>query len=375
MPARPGDTLDRLARSFVRFADTECRDEPLYDALCRVAARTPSLLTLLLAAPPEQRRPNLLLAAVHELVLAGSAHPLASHFPSVGGAAAVDAALPAAFIDFCAQHEAELRERIATRTTQTNEIGRCAVLWPVLQHLVAATGMRRIALLDLGCSAGLNLGVDAYAYAYEVGGTPLGAAAAPGVPVIACRRVGSCRPDPHAPLPHIVERLGIDPAPIDVADGAAVRWLRACLWPHDAPRRERLDQAVQIARRERWPVRREADCTAAAQRWAEAVPADVLPVVFNSWVLTYFAPDALAHHVAAMRDLVQCRGAAWISAEEPRLRIGDESVPALPDDADAERRLATLWTLMRAGAAAPHAVVVARSHAHGKWMEWLADPA
>jgi len=372
-PASAPLDLDRLARRFVRFADTECRDEPLYDVLCRVAAQTPALLALLQAAPPEQRRPNLLLAAVHDLVLAGSAHPLASYFPSAGGAAPPDTALPAQLLGFCAQHDAGLRERITTRTTQTNEIGRCAVLWPVLQHLAALTGSRRFALLDVGCSAGLNLGVDAYRYAH--GPLRLGAPAQTGVPCIDCTPVGDGRPDAHAPVPQIVARLGIDPAPIDVADERAVRWLRACLWPHDALRRERFDQAVQLARQHRWPVRREADCTAAAQHWAEAVPADVLPVIFNSWVLTYFEPAALARHVTTLRDLVQRRGAAWISAEEPRLRIGDEVVPPLPDDADAERRRATLWTLMRPGKARAQATVLARSHPHGKWLEWLAAPA
>jgi hypothetical protein len=365
--------LDRLARFFVRFAETECVAEPLYDAICRHAATRPALLAWLEAAPPEQRRPNLLLAAVHELVLAGTPHRLAAYFPSVGGARGVDAALPGAFDDFCAQHADALRTHIAMRSTQTNEIGRCAVLWPVLLQLAALTGRSRLALLDLGCSAGLNLGVDAYRY--EIGGETCGAAEADrdaAVPAITCRLVGPARPALQAAPPRIVERLGIDPAPIDVHDEAAVRWLRACLWPHDTLRRERFDRAVALARRRRWPVRRASDCTAAAARWVESQPADVLPVVFNSWVLTYFAPDALARHIEVMRELVQGHGAAWISAEEPRLRIGEEAVPPLPPGADAETRHATLWALMRRGPdGAPHAQVLARSHPHGKWLEWL----
>ena len=358
---------DRLARAFVRFADTECRDEPLYDALCRTAAQTPALLGLLEPAAAEQRRPNLLLAAVHDLVLAGSTHPLADYFPSVGGTRAVDDALPGHVVDFCARHDTALRERTATRATQTNEIGRCAVLWPMLHRVAQAAGGRPLALLDVGCSAGLNLGVDAYRYDVDDDGDPHAA------PVIASRPVGARRPVFSTPAPRIVARLGIDPAPVDVADETAVRWLRACLWPHDTARRERFDRAVQLARSARWPVRREADCTQAAVAWAEAQPADVLPVIFNSWVLTYFSPEALARHVAALRGLVQRRGAAWISAEEPRLRIGDEVVPPLPPDADLERRHATLWTLMQRGDdGVPHAAVLARSHPHGKWFEWLA---
>jgi hypothetical protein len=360
---------ERLARHFVRFATTECAQEPLYDALCRHAAASPEVLAWLQDAAPEQRRPNLLLAALHDLVLEGRAPALAAYYPSAGGERRVDAALAGCFAATCAAHEAALRERIATRTTQTNEIGRCAVLWPVLQRLAHATGASRIALLDVGCSAGLNLGVDAYRY--ETGAVARGAPAGAGVPTIRCRLVGARAPADDLPAPRIVERLGIDPAPIDVDDARAVRWLRACLWPHDTARRVRFDQAVALARAHRWPVRREADCTAAALDWVRTRPDDVLPVVFNSWVLTYFAPAALARHVARLGNLVQQRGAAWVSAEEPRLRVGGAAEPPLPADADAQARHATLWTVVRRGAEGPDAQVWARSHPHGAWLEWF----
>src|SRR6185295_5626516 len=133
-----------LAARFRRFAGTECPPGELYDALCRIAAEEPPVLRLLMVAPPEQRRPNLLLAALHDLVLGGDTHPLAAYFESVGGTRRVDAALHACLLDFCAARRGELLEHIATRTTQTNEIGRCAVLWPVLRHIVASTGRTRI---------------------------------------------------------------------------------------------------------------------------------------------------------------------------------------------------------------------------------------
>src|SRR5204863_2453035 len=82
-----------LAKLFRRFARTECPPGELYDRLCRSAADEPALLQLLAVAAPEQRRPNLLLAAVHDLVLAGDAHPLSGYFQSVGGQRAADEAL------------------------------------------------------------------------------------------------------------------------------------------------------------------------------------------------------------------------------------------------------------------------------------------
>jgi hypothetical protein len=47
------------------------------------------------------------------------------------------------------------------------------------------------------------------------------------------------------------------------------------------------------------------------------VPADVTPVVFNSWVLQYFDAALLRRHVDSMLGLVAGRGAVWISAEDP----------------------------------------------------------
>jgi hypothetical protein len=310
--------LEAQARRFVRFAQDECQHEPVYRVLCLTGARRPEMLRLLDVAAPSQLA------------------------------------------------------RIATGSTQTNEIGRCAVLWPVLRLASERSGGRDIALLDFGCSAGLNLGVDRYRYDY--GSFALQPAGLREAPAIACPIESQAAPRAgDEPSARIVQRLGIDVAPIDVKDEARVQWLRACLWPHDAVRRRRFDAAIEIARAERWPVERHEDCTATVEDWIEQVPPGVLPVLVNTWVLTYLLPDALADHLRRMHALVRDRGMAWISAECPTLRIGDEQVPGLPDTASVERRGGSLWTLTMRGPHGAHSEeVVARSHPHGKWMEWLA---
>ncbi|MBL0729293.1 DUF2332 domain-containing protein [Piscinibacter sp. HJYY11] len=353
--------VDHLATQFRRFADVECPEEPLYQALCRIVAADPALLDLLSGASPEQQRPNLWLAAVHDLLLSGVSHPLAAYYPSCGGDRAPDDALPIHVKDFAAHHAAALRERMRTHTTQTNEIGRCTVLWPALHAVAARRGTAQIALLDVGTSAGLNLGVDVYRYS---AGDPR-----PGVPLLRCRWHGDLRP-PTGPTPQIVERLGIDPAPVSVADEVAVRWLRACLWPSDTDRATRFEQAVQIARAQRWPVRREADCTAAIEPWLAALPPGVQPVIFNSWVLTYFEKPALQRHIETLTELVRRTGAMWLSAEATGLRIGAvELPPPRPELPTAQ----SVWTLCHRVDGAPHFEALARSHAHGRWGEWLAQ--
>jgi hypothetical protein len=71
---------------------------------------------------------------VLELVDAGARPALADYFASAGAARAPDAALQTHLGEFMAANRAECWSPASRPApTQTNEIGRCAVLWPVLQ--------------------------------------------------------------------------------------------------------------------------------------------------------------------------------------------------------------------------------------------------
>ena len=364
-----------LQERFAWFARHGMQDDPLYVALTDAAARHADWAALLAAAPVPQQWPMLWLAALQDRVLAlveaGERPPLADYYASAGAARAPDAALESHLGEFIARHRAALVECISTRTTQTNEIGRCAVLWPLLQDLVETTGRTRIALLDVGCSAGLNLGVDRWRYRYIDDATGATLATTPPdrdphAPEIACRVLAGARPSARA-VPEIVSRLGIDLSPISVDDATDVRWLRACLWPHDAERRTRFDAAVAIARTQRWPLRTVVDSAAAIGPWLEGVPRDTLPVVFDSWVLSYFDAPLLRRHVDSLLGQVAERGAAWISADDPKL--ARTWWPAKPDSTADRRPNATAWTVARAdGQGGVAWKLGATSHAHGRWM-------
>jgi hypothetical protein len=294
---------------------------------------------------------------------------LAAYYPSVGGRRAPDAELAAALQQLVVAQREAIEWRLLHGATQTNEVARCAGLWPALAATAALTGRPDIALLDFGSSAGLNLGVDAYAYRYRL---PSGASFSTGLPPdgerveIEADWLGGAWPEAGWRL---VERLGLDPQPVQLDDPDQLRWLRACLWPQDARRDERLRRA---ARAMRWPVRAEADCIAAIEPWLEGLPTGVQPLLFNSWVLTYLPAAELQRLRAAVDRLARSHGLAWLSAELARLSARDQSIPPLPALTAAQLHGSpTLWTLRWPQADAIKERALLWSHPHGQWVAGL----
>ncbi len=361
--------LHALQTLLRRFGAEECSQEPLYVALCAVAADDDRALALLAEAPPEQRKANLLLAALHERVLAGAAPELAAYYPSAGGDRAPDAGLAAALRGCLDREWSTLVQHLRHGATQTNEIGRCAVIWPALGAVAQATGARHLALLDFGCSAGLNLGVDRYRLRYatedgawhERGGASV---------AVESRWLGAAPPPAEAGW-RLALRHGLDPAPVDVADPARLRWLQACLWPHDARRRERLaGAAAQLADLPVTLTRAE-DCITAIEPWLRGLPAGVQPVLLTSWVLYYLNAGDLARLRATVDRLALSHGLAWICGDLPSLSAQAEPPPAPVLPAGEAPSSLTLWTLRHAQARHVAERPLAWSHPHGRWVFWL----
>lgn len=365
---RPVDAAT-LAANFRVFADAECALEPLYATFSRGIANDPTILAQLLAAPYPQRRPVLLFACVHDLLLAGVEHALADFYPTVAKGERlrrdVDAAMPA-FADFCRVQRDALHAALTTRATQTNEVGRSAGLRFALAHLDTT---RPVALIDVGCSAGLNLLVDRFRVDYR-GDEAVRITGPESSPVtIEAKLVGSM-PDTMS-TPSIGARFGVDVAPLDVRDMRDARWLHACVWPGDLDRHARLDGAIALAMEVTLDLRR-GDATACIADILADVPPPTRPVVFHSWVVSYFERDTKSAFAEAMRAMVRERDGVWISAEAPGVSPS-LPVPPLEADATAERREATVWHVTsRDGSGACSSLAIARSHPHCRWIESLA---
>src|SRR5690606_27642541 len=137
---------------------------PLYSRLSRAVADDPELWSILLAAPETQRQPVLFFAGVHSLLIEDPTVELAAYYPNLADEPDTGDPVPA-FRRFCAERRERLMQLFATRRTQTNEVGRCALIVPPLS-IVWEERREPLSLLDVGASGGLNLILDRYQYVY-----------------------------------------------------------------------------------------------------------------------------------------------------------------------------------------------------------------
>ncbi len=246
-------------------------------------------------------RPLLLLAALRNDVLAdGEAHPL---WPAFGPGADAAAVEPDALREALTGRRDRVWDALARRSVQTNETTRgIAWLWPVALA-GASGGARPVAIADVGASAGLNLVADAL--------PPIWTDEA-GAPIEVVRGV------------HAVARLGLDPAPLDVLSEDDARWLRACVWPGEPAREERLLAAVDAFRAAR--IRPDApvlvpiaapnvpsrlDLLSASDRGA-------LVVASQTFVRDYLDPADRAEYERGMREWLATHPAGdalWVELE------------------------------------------------------------
>jgi hypothetical protein len=300
---------------------------------------------------------------VHDLLLAGAAHPLRGYYPSVGGTRSPDAEVAATFLRFVADHHDEVHARLRARGTQTNEVGRTAALLPGLVTIGLLVA-RPVTLVELGASAGLLLHLDRYTYRF--GEVVAGDVASP--VVIAPILRGGARPSV-GPLPPISGRIGVDLAPLDPADEADAAWLRACVWPEDTARLARVDAALQVARAHRDVRLIAGDVVERLHDVLAEVPDDTVPCVLHSAALAYLGAEARDTIAATLAAVGRERDLAVLSFEGPFVAPFPALSAAAPEPAPAEGHFLLGATVWQAGVR--HDRLLARAHPHGTWLQWL----
>ena len=343
MPSDRSDLpLEELGDRFSRFAD-EARtyEGPLYESLSRKIADDHELLAVArhVWRPPV---PNVLFASVHFLLAQTPNHPLARFYGSLSAHVEPAALAYPHFRDFVLANTARLIPLLETRITQTNEVSRCSYLLPAFAAVHQAGAGRPLALVDVGCSAGLHLLWDRYFYDY--GSVQVGDPQA--AVRIRCELRGTMTPPLPRRFPQCVFRLGIDLNPVDVTDPIERRWFESLIWPEHARRRQLAEAAMGELRRDP-PRLVQGDAADVLHAQLDEVPPDTTLVVYNS--------AALCQGGAVEQEVVRSVLAAFSSRRpiEWLYCEGDGVVlRTLTNQRMVERRLAN-------------------KDGHGRWLEWL----
>ncbi len=232
-----------------------------------------------------------LLAGIFRLVLTDRAPELRPYYACLGGAESPVTAWPV-MRRVIADHPDELHEALAI-APQTNEVGRSVALLVGLFDLVSATGCRRVRLLELGASAGLNLLLDRFRVIGD--GWSWGPEASPVQLLEAVQ-------GPVVPTElEIVDARGCDLDPVDATTDQGRLRLTSFVWPFDVHRHDRLAGALRLAAAQP-PVVDRASAAAwlTAQLTARRADPSTLTVIWHSVTQLYWPTSEIADVRAAL---------------------------------------------------------------------------
>jgi hypothetical protein len=343
-------TMEGLAQNFRHFAESHCKGaSPLYEHLSWSIASDQELLRLAALVPSGQPVPNLLFGAVQYLLYQQPDHDLARYYPSiVNSPQAVQDAFPC-FRQFCLSQRTAIIDLLQTRRVQTNEVRRCAFLFPAFSQVFELGNGMPLSLIEIGTSAGLNLMWDYYQYDYGLG--TLSGKPTAGVVIHSSFR-GHQRPHFPETFAIVQERIGIDLNIIDVRQPQDALWLKALVWPEQQERITLLTNAMKVVQTHR-PTLLTGDGIALLAELLPQLPSDTTACVFHTFTLNQVSPAGQLHladlltHFSKQRAIyvISCE---WLDTEYPQL------------------------TLKRYHLGKQTDTLLAHCDFHGRWIEWVA---
>ena len=330
--------IEQIRSRYQRFAEQECRGySDLYCTLALAVADDEKLLEFIGEMPDTQ--PNLFLTSIRYLT--GPAG-----MPRTG----------AELREVVESQRSSIAHLMRSRRTQTNEVGRCTAILPALPR-------DRLAIVEVGASAGLCLLLDRFFYDY--GDRRIGDAAAS--IHLSCRANEAC-PIP-SKAPEIVWRGGLDLHPVDVMNADDVKWLSSCVWPEHEERRERLAAAIALAQTDSPHVRRGNLVTDLPTLLAE-IPRNLQIVVFHSAVLAYVSEEDRVAFAESLAEASKARPIVWIS-NEGRSVVPEITARAPLEECASPEPFLLGRTTFTDGDRDDE--LLALSHPHGAWLQWLSD--
>src|SRR4051794_4761048 len=355
--AAPVDRRRTPAQVYRRFGEADAAPiSPLYERVAVALSESDEALRAIEAVPARKRHPTVILAALHDLALAGSAPALAAAYAAADGDGAAAAA-----IDTLVDRTDSVVALAVRRPVRGNESCRSPVLYPAIAEAARRVGANAVGVIDVGCSAGLNLQVDRVGVSYS-NGQSLGD---PSSSVQLSASIVGGRPVPTQPMPEVVARIGIDRHPVDLTDADSARWLRACLWPDQREQLARLEAEMALAATAP-PLLLQGDALELLPDALARVPPDALPVVTTTWALSRFPVQSRRSFLRRLDQAAAVRPVAWVSAEGVGVGPG---IPTLGDRRASGHSIVGLAAFDRS---ALRVEAIGRCWSRGRMLSWLA---
>lgn len=281
------------------------------------------------------------LGGLHRLVLSGACPELAACYPP--NPTPDEAALGAA-LDMALRDHQDVLMRALDNAPQTNEVRRAAVIIAAAHWLADGLGLERFVVSELGAAAGLNLMWDRFRLDLACG--------------VFGPRDSAVRLDPEwrGPCPpdariEVLDRRGVDLAPLDPHDTDDALRLTSYLWPDQPWRIERARAAMALAEA---PVDKADACDWIQTRLAAPFPG-AIHLVFHTVAWQYFGEATCRSCLDALAE-----AGAHATPEAPLARLSMEGDTRKGEGAPIEL---TLWP----GA---HKIALGRVDFHGRWVDW-----
>lgn len=336
-----------LSKRFLTFAEQECKgSSSLYEYLSIEISKDETVLALSSHALVGQPVPNLLFGAVHFLLLKGKDHPLKEYYPSL-----VENPKPfhesfAHFRDFCLTFRDEIISILKTRLVQTNEVRRCAYLYPVFCTIYEKV-QRPLALIEIGTSAGLQLLFDQFAYSYDK--NKVYGKIDSRLHLTAEIR-GEHVPSIHTSPPPVTKRIGLDLNTIDLTDEEEKLWLKALIWPEHEERLYMLEEASSYLSKVSIELV-DGDGISLFPRYAERIPKDSILCVFHTHVANQMPTKLKKKLLQTVEDIGKTRDVFHIynNMDDMYLHLDHYLNGKL------------------------HKHTIAETDGHGRWFKWLLE--
>lgn len=338
------DKEEQLSSRFTHFATIECKGiSEMYEYLSLEISKDAQILALCSHARSGQPVPNLLFGSVHYLLLQGIEHPLKDFYPSLNAdPMPVDQSF-VYFKDFCNTYEDEIISLLKSKLVQTNEVRRCAYLYPVFCWIYNQT-KKPLSLIEIGTSAGLQLLWNHYSYSYgseDVYGKKHSRVH------ITSEIKGENQPLLLTHSPPVISKVGVDLHTNDLLNPDDYLWLKALIWPEHQDRRELFDKAASLFREH--PVElREGDGISLLPMLEQSAPEDSTICIFHTHVANQLSEQLkyklleTVHTIGEQRDVFHIYNNIW----DGKLHL--------------DYMIQGVW----------HNQLVGETEPHGKWFEW-----